>query len=157
MTFTWVRDTNAKEKPMAPNNPIFDFECGITISLVYKGAKYKRCSGFFWALAQSEWEPISISQMGPGCPTNSPRQSGGRDGGRDGGMRVWWIYLESQEKGRSLYLPFFLSHRLSRISLRNHNETLKTLKRLSTFLWFSLMFWDPGRGASSLVVQKTLF
>lgn len=81
---------------MAPNNPILDIECGITITLVYKGAKYKRCSDFFWGLAQHAWEPISPPQMGPG----------GRDGGWDGGMRLWWIYLESQVKRRSLHVGF---------------------------------------------------
>ena len=59
MTVTWVRDTSAKEKPRAPNNPMFDIECGITISLVYEGVKYKRCSLFFCTSAQHAWEPIS--------------------------------------------------------------------------------------------------
>lgn len=60
---------------MAPNNPIFDIDWRITISLVYKGVKYKRCSGFFRDSTQCVWEPISIPQMGTGCPTNSLRQS----------------------------------------------------------------------------------
>lgn len=48
---------------MAPNNPIFDNESGIKITLLYKGVKCKRCAGFFWALTQYAWEPISIPQI----------------------------------------------------------------------------------------------
>lgn len=32
ITFTWITDANAKEKPTAPNNPIFGSECKIPIS-----------------------------------------------------------------------------------------------------------------------------
>lgn len=102
MTLTWVRDTKAKEKPIAPNNPILDIELEIPISLVYKGAQHKKCSWFLWALAQSAREPISGSQIGPGGPTNSPRRSWGRDGG----MGVWWIHLESKRRGLTTCLSF---------------------------------------------------
>lgn len=102
MTLTWVRDTKAKEKPTAPNNPILDIELEITISLEYKGAPHKKCSWFLWALAQSAREPISGPQMGPGGPTNSPRRSWGRDGG----MGVWWIHLESKRRSLPTCLSF---------------------------------------------------
>lgn len=32
---------------MAPNNPIFNNESGIKISLLYKGVEYKTFAGFF--------------------------------------------------------------------------------------------------------------
>lgn len=123
MTLTWVRDTKAKEKPIAPNNPISDIELGITISLVYKGAEYKRRSWFLWALAQSAREPISSPQMGPGCPTKSPRRSWGRDGG----MRVWWIHLESQRRGPTTCPSFSHTGSHASFSLCNYNNTFKRL------------------------------
>lgn len=109
MTFTWIRDANAKERPTAPNNPIFGFERKIPNSLVYKGPKYKRFSGFFRRLVQGRWEPISFTRTGPASPTNSPKQWGGRDGGQDAGMGAWRIQAESQVKRKSFCLSF-LSH-----------------------------------------------
>lgn len=112
MTFTWIRNANPKEKPRPPNNLIFGFECKIPISLVYKGPKYKRFSGFSWRLVQVRWKPISYTRSVPASPTNSPREWGGRDGGQDGGMGAGLIQAESQVKREICLL--FLSHRLSR-------------------------------------------
>lgn len=86
MTFTWIRDASAKEKPTAPNNPIFGFECKIPISLVYKGPKYKRCSGVFWRYSNEHGNQSVFPEWGQALPPTAP---GSEEGGMKGRMEGW--------------------------------------------------------------------
>lgn len=130
MTFTWIRDANAKEKPTAPNNPIFGLECEIPISLVCKGPKDKNWPGFLWRLVQQ-----TNPRMGPGSPTNSVRQWRGRDGRMEGRLEGWepGKFRLSNRKKVFLFV-LSLTHRLSR-SQRSVCITIMRPKMTMTRVW----------------------